>query len=111
MSVRISILAIVVGMFAVTYLSRALPLVTLSRRQMPLWLKTWLVYVGPAVLAALAAQSILVSGGKLALGKENVYLIASVPTIIVAARTKGLLLPVVVGVGCVMILRAMGVAG
>ncbi|MGE5592314.1 MAG: AzlD domain-containing protein [Betaproteobacteria bacterium] len=106
---RTSIVAMVAGMFAVTYLSRALPLVALSRRQMPLWLKTWLAYVAPAVLAALAAQSILVSRGKLALGSENVYLIASVPTVIVAARTKSLLLPVVVGVGCVMILRALGV--
>ncbi|MGE5587350.1 MAG: AzlD domain-containing protein [Clostridia bacterium] len=109
MGVRTSIVVMVAGMFAVTYLSRALPLVALSRKQMPLWLKTWLSYVAPAVLAALAAQGVLVAGGKLALGSENVYLIASVPTVIVAARTKSLLLPVVVGIGCVVVLRALGV--
>jgi branched-subunit amino acid transport protein len=100
----------VAGMFVVTYLARALPLVALSRIGMPSWLKTWLSYVAPAVLAALGAQGILVTGGKLALRSENVYLIASVPTVIVAWRTRSLLLPVVVGVGCVIALRALGVS-
>ncbi|MDI7246462.1 MAG: AzlD domain-containing protein [Bacillota bacterium] len=103
------VLAIIAGMFAVTYFSRAAPLLALSRVQMPLWLRRWLSHVPVAVLAALAASSVLVSDGKLALHGGNVYLIAAVPTLVVAARTKSLLLSVVVGMCCVTALRAFGI--
>ena len=109
MSVRPAIIAMGVGMFVVTYLSRAVPLLALSRKQMPAWVRTWLSYVAVAVLASLAAPSVLVADGKLALHSGNVYLMASVPTLIVAARTRSLLLSVVVGIGCVMLLRALGI--
>ncbi len=107
--VRPGMIVMMVGMLAVTYLSRAAPLLALSRKQMPPWLRRWLSYVAVAVLASLAAPSVLVADGRLALHGGNVYLMASVPTLIVAARTRSLLLSVVVGMGSVMVLRAFGI--
>ena len=45
---RSEILLIIIGMGAVTYLPRWLPLAFLSRRPLPAWLVDWL----PAVIAA-----------------------------------------------------------
>ncbi|MEW5866616.1 MAG: AzlD domain-containing protein [Bacillota bacterium] len=103
------ILAIIVAMFAVTYPSRALPLVALSRVQMPSWLKNWLSHVPVAVLASLAASSVLVADGRLVPASGNVYLLASLPTLVVAARTRSLVLSVIVGMVTVMILRALNI--
>lgn len=48
------------GMWAVTYPSRALPLLTTRLERLPTWATDYLRLVGPAVLAALAATAALV---------------------------------------------------
>src|SRR3989442_11429564 len=55
MEVRPEILALVLGCALVTAVPRVLPLVALSRLQLPPWLADWLRYVPIAVLAALLA--------------------------------------------------------
>lgn len=107
-AVRLNIIAVIVGMFAVTYISRALPLVALSRARMPWWLERWLAHVPVAVLASLAASSVFVADGRLAPVGENLYLLASLPTLVVAVRTRSLLLSVVTGMAAVTVLRILG---
>ncbi|HHY46082.1 MAG TPA: AzlD domain-containing protein [Firmicutes bacterium] len=95
------------GMFLVTYASRVLPIMVLSRLRMPQWLLNWLSFVPAAVLTALLAPAILMpdGSGDLILGLNNQYLIASIPTLVMAIRTRNLILSVAVGVVTMAILR------
>ena len=55
MEIRAEFLGLVLACAAVTALPRVLPLVALSRVQLPGWLLAWLGYVPAAVLSALLA--------------------------------------------------------
>jgi branched-subunit amino acid transport protein len=90
-------LLLVVGMGAVTYLPRLLPLALLSRRQLPPWLAGWLELIPPAILAALLAPTLFTDAvpRQLHLGKPE--LLAAVPTLLFALRTRSLAGTVVVG--------------
>lgn len=47
---------LILGMFAVTYPSRLLPIIFFNKRKPPLWLERWLRYVPLAIFSALLAQ-------------------------------------------------------
>ncbi len=59
MSTDLVLLAVLMG--AVTYPSRALPLLAPGIERLPRWTLDYLQLVGPAVLAALAAVSVMVA--------------------------------------------------
>ena len=92
-------LCTVLGMALVTYLTRAGGLwlmghVTLSGR-----LKAWLGYLPGTLLVALVAPTVLSTG----IAETG----ASIVTILVAARTRNLLLAMLIGMGAVVILRVV----
>jgi branched-subunit amino acid transport protein len=58
-------LLVVLGMALGVYLPKALPLVLVAGEPAP-WLRRWLCYVPPAVLAALVAPAVLAPGGHVA---------------------------------------------
>ncbi|WP_243361957.1 AzlD domain-containing protein [Fundidesulfovibrio terrae] len=91
----------IVGMAAVTYVPRVLPALLFASRPMPEPLRRFLSVVPPAVLGALLAQSVLLEGGRLRFGPDNVFLWASLLTGILAWRTKGFFGPVLAGMGLV----------
>jgi branched-subunit amino acid transport protein len=62
MEVRAEILGLVLACAAVTAVPRVLPLVALSRIELPGWLRAWLGYVPVAVLAALLALELRSAG-------------------------------------------------
>jgi branched-subunit amino acid transport protein len=62
MEIRAEFLALVLACAAVTAIPRVLPLVALSRVQLPGWLLEWLRYVPIAVLSALLCIELLTSG-------------------------------------------------
>ena len=95
----------IVGMTVVTYLPRLLPVLLMSSRALPRLLEVWLSYVPSAVLAALVAPSLLVDQHKVSFATGNVFLWASIPTVIVAWKTKNLFLSVFLGMGIVAIVR------
>lgn len=105
---RMEILLIFAGMTAVTYLPRMLPLVILSRLELPPLIKLWLSYVPVAVLAALLAPSLVAPERALAITWHNAYLLAAVPSLAVALRTRNLMWTVLVGIITMAILRAVG---
>jgi branched-subunit amino acid transport protein len=101
---------VVIGMLAVTYLARLIPMLVLSRMEIPEGFRRWLQFVPVAVLSALLVPNILLQNGGLALRLDNTYLLAAVPTLIVAARFKNIFLTVLCGIICLMIIRfAFGV--
>lgn len=107
MTVRPAILALFVGMALVTYLPRMLPLVVLSKFQLPPVLLRWLSFVPVAVLSALLAKELLVADGKLAVSAAHPQLLAAIPAFVVAAWTRSLMGTVVAGIVTMALLRIL----
>ncbi len=107
MTMRPFVLLIILGAALVTFIPRVLPLVVLSRFNLPDRLIRWLGYVPIAVLAALLAQSILLTNGRLDISPANFSLIAVIPTLLVALRTRSLIGTVLTGVVAMALLRLL----
>lgn len=95
---------IIIGSALVTFLPRVLPLMVLSRMELPEWGIRWLNYVPISVMAALVGQELLLQDGQFSL-LNNIELLAAVPTVLVAMKTKSLLGTVVAGMVSIMALR------
>ncbi|OBZ19197.1 branched-chain amino acid ABC transporter [Bacillus sp. FJAT-27264] len=105
MEIRWDVFIIIIGASIVTLIPRVLPIMVLSRKSLPEWLMRWLSYIPVAVMAALVAQELLISDGKLLSLSNNVELWAALPTFLTAIITKSLLGTVGVGIITVMVLR------
>ena len=109
MSTDLVLLAVLMG--AVTYPSRALPLLAPGIERLPRWALDYLQLVGPAVLAALAAVAVMVetSSGQPAfhVGIEWLAVIASV---LLMWWRKNLFFGLAVGVILVALGRYLGLA-
>lgn len=90
-------LLLIVGMGLVTYLPRLLPLAFLSRRSLPQWLSEWLELIPPAILSALLAPSLLADAAPRQLHVGKPELLAAVPTLLFALKTRSLAGSVLVG--------------
>ncbi|HEU5195165.1 MAG TPA: AzlD domain-containing protein [Methylomirabilota bacterium] len=103
---------VILGMAAVTYLTRAPLLLALARRPLPPRLRLWLRLIPLAVLPALAVPMILVArdagGARLAASLGHPPLWGAVVVFGLAACRVNLLVTVGVGVAVVAILRALG---
>lgn len=95
-----SYLLTVAGMALATYLPRAIPLLLLSRRPLPEWLRDWLDLVPAALLAALLAPVLLAGGEARTLDLLRPELFAAVPTLAVALTTRSLAWSVLTGMAC-----------
>jgi len=103
--IRAEILWIILGTSIVTFIPRVLPLVVLSRMQLPDWGLRWLSYVPISVMAALVGQELLVSDGQFVSLRENLEVLAAIPAFLVAIFTRSLLGTVVIGIAALMGLR------
>jgi len=82
-------LLLTLGMGAVTYLPRLLPLFFLSRRELPRWLVDWLELIPVAILAALLTPALLINPqGSLELSRQELWV--AVPTFLFAVKTRSL---------------------
>lgn len=88
---------LVLAMGAVTYLPRMLPLVVLSRRKLPGWFAEWLELIPPAILSALIAPTLFAGSSPRALSLGKAELLAAIPTLLFALKTRSLAGSVVVG--------------
>jgi branched-subunit amino acid transport protein len=93
------------GMLAVTYLPRALPVLALSSRRLPPVVVAWLRQVPVAVLAAMLFPELLVQEGQIDLGLDNLFLWAAVPAFLVAWRRRSFFATVIVGIVVVAVAR------
>ena len=90
-------LAVILGMGLVTFLPRWLPLVYLTKRNLPVWLVEWLDLIPAAILSALLLPELVTSGAPRSLDLLRPELIAAVPTLLFAIFTKSLGGTVIVG--------------
>lgn len=88
---------LILGLALGTYLIRVVPLSILSRVSLPQWAVDWLRLVPGAVLAASLAQSLLVREERLVFSWTNAHLMAALPAMLVAWRTKNMILTMAVG--------------
>lgn len=106
MEVRWAILLIIAGSAFVTFIPRVLPLMILSRLQLPDWMIRWLKHVPVAVMAALLAQELLLTNGHFSIiGASSLNLLAAIPAFVIAIFTRSLMGTVVTGVVSMMVLR------
>lgn len=101
------LIAMLAGMALVTYLPRMLPLTVLARAKLPPLLLRWLRFVPVAVLAALLAETLFVADGRVALPPANWYPVAALPALLVAVRTRNLMLTVLAGIAAMALLRLL----
>lgn len=95
------------GMMAVTYLPRALPVLALARRSLPEAVIRWLGFIPVAVLSAMLLPSLVVTGKGLDFSAQNIFLWAAIPTFLVCWKTKSFVGAIVTGMGCVALGRLL----
>lgn len=83
-------MAVVMGMGLVTFLPRWLPLVYLTKRNLPAWLVEWLDLIPAAILSALLLPELVTSGVPRSLDLLRPELAVAVPTFLFAIFTKSL---------------------
>jgi branched-subunit amino acid transport protein len=106
--VRTEWLFLIAGMTLVTFAPRVFPLLFLHRKEIPEPLLRWLSFIPVAILAALLAPSLAVANGRLDLTRHNLFLLAAVPTVAVAAlNRRNLFLTALVGMVSLVLLRRL----
>ena len=100
---NMSILLVCLGMGAVTYAPRVLPLLLFAGKEMPNWLKEALKFVPVAMLSALVAKDVFFKDYTLFMSLSNPKILAFVLVAIVAAKFKSIPISLVVGVGSIFI--------
>ena len=99
MQTSIPALIAILGMALVTYLTRISGLLLMSHVTLSTRLKAWLGYIPGAVIVSLVAPTIF--------GTGFAELGASLATVLVATRTRNILLSMIVGVAVVWALRQL----
>ncbi len=94
-------------MGVITYAIRLSMFLLYGRIQLPEWLMRALNYVPAAVLSAIIAPELFLPGGTLDISLGNLRLIAGLVAILVAWRTRNVLLTVVAGMGTLWALQAL----
>jgi len=89
------------GMLAVTYIPRALPLVALASKSLPEPVIRWLSFVPVSVLSAMLFPSLLLKEKSFDFSPENLFLWAAIPAFILAWRTKSFFGTVALGMALV----------
>ncbi|HUS17962.1 MAG TPA: AzlD domain-containing protein, partial [Chloroflexia bacterium] len=98
---------IIVGMALITFGIRYPALALLGRINLPPGLLRALYYVPPVVLTAIIVPAVLFKRDQLALTPTNDYLVAGLLAVVVAWRSKNLLLTIVVGMAALLAWRAL----
>jgi branched-subunit amino acid transport protein len=110
--VNIGFVGLAVLMAAVTYPSRALPLLAPGIERLPAFVLAYLRLVGPAVLAALAAVNVLVVSD--AAGRPGLHLglepLAVLLGVAVVAWRRNLILGILVAIVVTALARAVGLS-
>jgi len=90
-------LYVVLGMGIVTYVPRWLPLVFLSRRELPEWFEQWLDLIPAAILSALILPILITTGDPRYLDCMRPEFIVAIPTLLFSLKTRSLAGTVIFG--------------
>ncbi|MBW4437274.1 MAG: AzlD domain-containing protein [Pleurocapsa minor GSE-CHR-MK-17-07R] len=99
---------LVLGMAVVTFAVRYPVMVLVSRMPLPQPLFNALKYVPAAVLSAIIVPAVVMPDGAIDLSPaSNAFFIAAVVCVIVAWRTKNLLLTIILGMAAMLLTRIL----
>lgn len=90
-------LYIVLGMGIVTYVPRWLPLVLLSRRELPEWFEQWLDLIPAAILSSLILPMLITTGDPRHIDLMRPEFIVAIPTLVFGIKTRSLAGTVIFG--------------
>ena len=99
---------LIILMMAVTFGVRYPVLALVGRYNLPVSVKRALRFVPVAVLSALSAPMVLIQNSEWHISFTNAQLIASIVAIIIAWKTRHLLLTIVTGMMVFTVLRIIG---
>lgn len=102
---RTEIVLLILGMGAVTFLTRFAPFVFLSRAVFPERVARVMKFVPVAVLSTLIAPAVLLPGGTPDFSLSNAAVPAAVVTLVAALKTRNTLFSVLCGMGAVILFR------
>lgn len=90
----------------ITYLTRLSLIVLFGRLNLPDTARRALRFVPPAVLSAIIFPEVFLSDGQLIVGTDNLRLFAAAAAVVVAWRTKNVLLTIAAGMVVLLALQA-----
>ena len=99
--------AVIVGMAVANYTLRAVPVLLLSRVQLPKQIHRFLSFIPVSVMAALLVGEVLRPDGQWLAPLANPFLLASFPTALVYHTTRSFLGTTVAGVLFFLVFRAL----
>ncbi len=105
MSFQTKIYLVIIGMWIANYLPRVLPMAVLSKLKIPAPVVRWLGFIPTAVLAAIVAPAVLMPEGRLALNWDNHYLLAAIPAVAAAVKTRSLVWTLLAGMLAMALLQ------
>lgn len=109
MNLGVALVPVALIMWAVTYPSRALPMLAPGLEKLPNWAVTYLRLAGPAALAALAAAGSLLSSDSPPHLQLGVMPLAVALCVVLVWRTRFLLVGVTAAVVLVAIAYTVGI--
>lgn len=102
-----SLWLIILGMGLITFAIRLVPIVLIERGELPPLVRQALRFVPPAVLSAIFVPEMLQPSGKLDLSLGNARLLAGLLAIVVAWRTRNVVLTIIVGMAALWLFLAL----
>ncbi|SCM73771.1 AzlD domain-containing protein [Desulfovibrio sp. 86] len=105
---HLALILCIAGCTVVTLLSKLLPVTFLKGDNLPVVLRHWLSFVPVAVMAALVGPDIFIYEGHFSISPSNLFLMAGLPTLLVAWWFKNYFLTIAVGIGLVILARYTG---
>lgn len=95
---RSEIISIILGMAAVTYITRFGCLFLFRHTGIPPFIEGWLRHIPTAVLTALILPSLLLPKGQLDLTPQNHYLLAGIAASFIAYKSRNIMATVGLGI-------------
>lgn len=93
-----------------TLMLKTVPVTFLRGDSMPVLLRRWLDFVPVAVMAALVGPDVFFYNGALDFSTSNLFLLVSLPTLLVAIIFKNYFVTIAVGIGLVIAARYFGIS-
>lgn len=91
-----------------TLLLKTVPVTVLKGKSFPQIVRRWLDFVPVAVMAALVGPDIFIYDNRLDFSPSNLFLIVSIPTLLVAWKSGNYFLTIAFGIGLVIAARYLG---
>ncbi|MFD0897621.1 AzlD domain-containing protein [Loigolactobacillus binensis] len=95
-------LILIVLAAVVAFIPRVIPLLYFSKRKIPKWFDEWMKYIPVALFTALIAKDVFVTAQYTYNTKNLTEIFSTILVFVVAAKTKSMLVTVVVGLAAIM---------